>query len=158
MALLAGELDAIVFASAPESNLVQMLLQTPGIQAHGLCPERGLFASFFFVSPVVLPRGVVDLAANIPARNVRLIAPPPPCSPATVRTRAAAAVCTGGQHHPWRPWLVQARARDFPTSTPNNELPLAQEAERNVQAAHPLLQRYLPFWVPTWWAHGWPWA
>ena len=32
MALLAGEIDAIVFASAPESLMVQMLLQTPGIR------------------------------------------------------------------------------------------------------------------------------
>jgi TRAP-type uncharacterized transport system substrate-binding protein len=32
VALLAGQLDAIVFASAPETNLVQMLLQTPGIK------------------------------------------------------------------------------------------------------------------------------
>ena len=31
VALLAGELDAMVFASAPESLMVQMLLQTPGI-------------------------------------------------------------------------------------------------------------------------------
>ena len=32
MALLAGEADAIVFASAPESQMVQMLLQTPGMK------------------------------------------------------------------------------------------------------------------------------
>jgi TRAP-type uncharacterized transport system substrate-binding protein len=32
VAFLNGELDAIVFASAPESLMVQMLLQTPGVQ------------------------------------------------------------------------------------------------------------------------------
>lgn len=29
----------------------------------------------------------------------------------------------------------------------NNELPVAQEAERSIQGGAPLLQRYLPFWV-----------
>jgi hypothetical protein len=32
MAFLAGKLDALVFASAPESLMVQMLLQTPGVR------------------------------------------------------------------------------------------------------------------------------
>jgi TRAP-type uncharacterized transport system substrate-binding protein len=32
VAFLNGELDAIVFASAPESLMVQMLLQTPGVK------------------------------------------------------------------------------------------------------------------------------
>ena len=32
VALLNNELDALVFASAPESSMVQMLLQTPGVR------------------------------------------------------------------------------------------------------------------------------
>ena len=38
------------------------------------------------------------------------------------------------------------RAREYP-NVRNNELPVAQEAERSIQAGAPLLQRYLPFWV-----------
>src|SRR5437764_541866 len=34
VALLAGDVDALVFASAPESLMVQMLLQTPGIRLY----------------------------------------------------------------------------------------------------------------------------
>jgi hypothetical protein len=36
--------------------------------------------------------------------------------------------------------------REYP-NVKNNELPLAQEAERSIQGGTPLLQRYLPFWV-----------
>jgi hypothetical protein len=48
VAFLAGDLDAIVFASAPESLMVQMLLQTPGMRLDELPAERGLFAPLFF--------------------------------------------------------------------------------------------------------------
>jgi hypothetical protein len=37
-------------------------------------------------------------------------------------------------------------AREYP-NIKNNELPLAQEAERSILGGTPLLQRYLPFWV-----------
>ena len=42
--LLEGRLDAMVFVSAPESLMVQMLLRTPGIGLRRLRAGRGLFA------------------------------------------------------------------------------------------------------------------
>ena len=146
VALLAGELDAIVFASAPESSLVQMLLQTPGIKLMDFAQNEAYSRRFSFVSPVVLPRGVVDLAANIPARNVRLIAPTTTLltrdgtHPALLQLFALA----GNTIHGGPGWFKHAR--EFP-NIKNNELPLAQEAERSIQGGTPLLQRYLPFWV-----------
>jgi len=146
VALLAGELDAIVFASAPESNLVQMLLQTPGIKLMDFAMSEAYSRRFSFLSAVVLPRGVVDLAANIPPRNLRLIAPTTTLltradtHPALVQLFALA----GNTIHGGPGWFKHAR--EFP-NIKNNELPLAQEAERSIHGGAPLLQRYLPFWV-----------
>lgn len=146
VALLAGELDAIVFASAPESSLVQMLLQTPGIKLMDFAMSEAYSRRFSFLSPVVLPRGVVDLAANIPSRNLRLVAPTTTLltradtHPALVQLFALA----GNSIHGGPGWFKHAR--EFP-NIHNNELPLAQEAERSIQGGAPLLQRYLPFWV-----------
>lgn len=146
VALLAGELDAIVFASAPESNLVQMLLQTPGIRLMDFAQSEAYSRRFSFLSPAVLPRGVVDLATNIPPRNVRLVAPTTTLlaredtHPALVQLFALA----GNTIHGGPGWFKHAR--EFPNIR-NNELPLAKEAERSIQGGAPLLQRYLPFWV-----------
>lgn len=146
VALLAGELDAIVFASAPESSLVQMLLQTPGIKLMDFAMSEAYSRRFSFLSPAVLPRGVVDLAANIPPHNVRLVAPTTTLlartetHPALVQLFALA----GNTIHGGAGWFKHAR--EFP-NVKNNELPLAQEAERSIQGGAPLLQRYLSFWM-----------
>jgi hypothetical protein len=146
VALLAAELDAIVFASAPETNLVQMLLQTPGIKLMDFAQSEAYSRRFSFLSPAVLPRGVVDLAANVPPKNVHLVAPTTTLisraetHPALLQLFALA----GNSIHGSAGWFKHAR--EYP-NVRNNELPLAQEAERSIQGGTPLLQRYLPFWV-----------
>lgn len=67
--------DAIVFASAPESVMVQMLLQTPGIRLFDVLHADAYSRRFPFLTPVALPRGVVDLARDLLQADVRLIPP-----------------------------------------------------------------------------------
>jgi hypothetical protein len=55
--------------------MVQMLLQTPGVKPMDFAQSEAYSRRFAFLSPAVLPRGVVDLAANIPPQDVRLVAP-----------------------------------------------------------------------------------
>ena len=146
MALLAGELDAIVLVSAPESPLVQMLLITPGISLFEFAQAEAYARRFGFVSSLRLPRGVVDLARDLPPRDVALVA-------------ATSTIAARGKTHPAIVQLfVQAarevhggpgwfaRAGDFPRAE-SPELPLAEEAARFYQSGPPLLQRYLPFWL-----------
>ncbi len=146
VAFLGGELDAVVFASAPESLMVQMLLQTPGIKLMDFSQSEAYSRRFAFLSPAVLPRGVVDLAANIPQHNVHLVAPTTTLltnsntHPALLQLFALA----GNEIYGGAGWF--RRAREYPNIN-NNELPIAQEAERSIRSGTPLLQRYLPFWV-----------
>ena len=143
---LEGRLDALVFASAPESLMVQMLLQTPGVGLMDFPQSEAYSRRFAFLSPALLPRGVVDLAANIPPVDVRLVAP----TTALVNRKATHPallqlfVQAGKQIHGGAGWF--RRARDYP-SLANNELPIAAEAERSLRNDKPFLQRYLPFWV-----------
>jgi hypothetical protein len=146
VAFLAGDLDAIVFASAPESLMVQMLLQTPGIGLMDFPQSEAYSRRFAFLSPVVLPRGVVDLADNIPPRDVRLVAPTTALlnhkgtHPALLQLFVQA----GNQIHGGAGWFK--RTREYPNLA-NNELPISPEAERGIKNDKPFLQRYLPFWV-----------
>ena len=144
VAFLGGEVDALVFASAPESLMVQMLLQTPGVALLNFAQNEAYSRRLPFLSPVTLPRGVVDLAADVPAQDVRLVAPTttllarPGVHPAILQLFSQAALNLHG-HAGWF-----SRSHEYPIAA-NAEYPLAREAERTIRDGVPLLQRYLPF-------------
>lgn len=146
MSLLAGEADALVFASAPESLMVQMLLKTPGIALFDFAQAEAYARRFPFMSPVTLPRGVVDLALDQPPADVRLVAPTATLvareslHPALIQLFVQAARSVHGEAG----WFQ--RKGDFPTAR-NTERRLAPEADRYYRNGPPLLQRYLPFWL-----------
>jgi len=143
VAFLNGELDALVFASAPESPMVQMLLQTPGVKLMDFAQSEAYSRRFAFLTPVTLPRGVVDLASDIPAQDVRLVAPTTLIAknnvhPALLQLFSQASLT----FHSPAGWFN--RAHEFPNAA-NTEFPLTKEAERTIREGVPLMQRYLPF-------------
>jgi ABC-type nitrate/sulfonate/bicarbonate transport system substrate-binding protein len=144
--LLEGRIDALVLASAPESQMVQMLLQTPGIRLLDFAQAEAYSRRFAFMSPVLLPRGVVDLARDLPPADVRLVAPTATLlardslHPALVQLFVQAAQ----QVHGGAGWFQ--RKGEFP-NTANSERPLAPEAQRIYRSGPPWLQQYLPFWL-----------
>jgi hypothetical protein len=123
-----------------------MLLQTPGVKLMDFSQSEAYSRRFAFLSPAVLPRGVVDLAANIPQHDVHLVAPTTMLltnsntHPALLQLFALA----GNEIYGGAGWF--RRVREYPNIN-QNELPIAQEAERSIRSGEPLLQRYLPFWV-----------
>jgi TRAP-type uncharacterized transport system substrate-binding protein len=146
VALLNGELDALVFASAPESLMVQMLLQTPGIKLFHFSQAEAYSRRFPYMSPVTLPRGVVDLAQDVPPEDMHLVAPTAALAakqrthPALVQLFVQAAQGIHGEAG----WFQHKG--EFP-SAKNTEWPLSKEAERFYRNGPPLLQQYLPFWL-----------
>lgn len=143
---LEGRLDAIVLAQAPEAPMVQMLLQTPGVPLFDFAQAQALSRRFPFMSPVTLPRGIVDLAADRPPADVHLVAP------------TTSLVARETLHPALVELLVQAAQRvhggagwfhdqgQFPNPS-HPEWPLADEAKRVYEGGTPWLQRYLPFWL-----------
>lgn len=144
VAFLDGTLEALVFASAPEAPMVQMLLQTPGVRLMDFAQSAAYARRLSFLTPVVLPRGVVDLAADLPPQDVRLVAVTTTLlaredtHPALLQLfTLAARTLHGGAG-----WFNAAREYPNLAHTP---WPIAREAERTLQSGAPLLQRYLPF-------------
>jgi NMT1-like family len=146
IALLGGETDAIVFASAPESLMVQMLLQTPGIKLMDFVQAEAYSRRFPFLSPVTLPRGVVDLSIDNPPQDVHLAGPTASLIARNETHPALLQLFTTAAHsiHSGAGWFN--KARDYPNDH-RDELPMAKEAERQLKNGPPLLQRYLSFWM-----------
>ena len=145
-ALQAGLLDVIVLASAPQSPLVQRLLRAPDIQLMDFGQSDAYSRRFAFLQAVTLPRGVVDLAADLPPQDVSMLA-------------ATTSLLAREQTHPaLRQLFAQSaqtlhsgagwfnRARDFP-NTRTSELPVSPEGDRAINGTPPFWQRYLPFWA-----------
>jgi hypothetical protein len=93
-----------------------------------------------------LPEGVIDFEANIPARDLTLVAPTtqlvarPDLHPALINLLLEAAKVvhkSGGEFE---------REGEFPTPK-YLDFKLSPEAERFYKSGPPFLQRYLPFWV-----------
>ena len=126
--------------------MVQMLLQTPGVKLFEFPQAEAYSRRFPFLSPVVLPRGVVDLGRNVPEHDVPLIAPITSLvaregtHPALVQLLVQAAT----RIHGGAGWI--SRAGRFPDAQ-HAEFPLSSEAERFYVNGPPFLQRYLPFWM-----------
>lgn len=144
--LLESRLDALALVSAPESSMVQMLLRTPGIRLFAFEQAEAYARRLPFLSRVVLPRGVVDLAADVPAQDVPLIAPTTSLvareglHPALVQLLMQAAAEVHGEAG----WFQ--RRGEFPNPS-LSERPVADEALRYFRNGPPTLQRYVPFWL-----------
>jgi TRAP transporter TAXI family solute receptor len=144
--LLAGRVDGIVFSSAPEAPLIQMLLQTPGIRLFDFRQAEAYTRRLPFLTHVVLPRGIVDLGRDIPSQDFHLIAPTATLvaredlHPALVDLFVKAAT----EIHGGAGWFQQQGQFPSPKYT---EIPVAREAAKYYRDGPPFLQRYLSFWL-----------
>lgn len=142
--LLAGRIDGVVFSSAPDASLIQMLLQTPGIKLFDFAQAEAYTRRFPFLSHVVLPRGIVDLGKDLPPKDYHLIAPTATLvaredlHPALVDLFVQAA----SEIHGNAGWF--RRKGEFPTAS-FTEIPVSPVAQKFYKNGPPLLQRYLPF-------------
>jgi len=146
MALLNGQIDGLVFSSAPEAPLIQMLLQTPGIALFDFRQAEAYTHRLPFLTHVVLPRGIVDLGRDLPAQDFQLIAPT-----ATLVARSSLHpalidefVKAATEIHGGAGWFQQQG--QFP-SPRYSEIPVAREAAKYYRDGPPFLQRYLSFWL-----------
>jgi TRAP transporter TAXI family solute receptor len=142
------EIDAAFVVGTAESATVWTLLHTPGLALVDLAQAEAYTRRFPYLSQVVLPRGAVDLAADQPPHDVRLLA------------ATATLVVRDGTHPAHIDLLMQAlsethggpgifqRPNEFPRAT-GVDFPVSPEATRYYKSGRPLLQRYLPFWAAT---------
>jgi TRAP-type uncharacterized transport system substrate-binding protein len=145
-ALRDGKVDAYFIVAAPESPAIQTMLRMPNVRLMSFARAEALTRIFPDLVRLTLPQGVFDIAADIPPKDVTLIA-------TTVR------ILVRDDLHPQivslllqtlikehgEPGVFQ-RAGEFPTQT-DPEYPMAASVTDFYKNGPSLLQRHLPLWL-----------
>ncbi|HVG64097.1 MAG TPA: TAXI family TRAP transporter solute-binding subunit [Hyalangium sp.] len=141
-----GQLDAVFLVAPAESPMIKKLTAEPGVHLLSFARAEAYTRRFPFLSKHVLPQGVFDLAADVPARDVVLLAP-------------TANLLAKDSLHPALAYLLMRTASEFHGSAGMLDrlgefpapleagFPLSSEARRYYESGVPFLQRYLPFWA-----------
>jgi hypothetical protein len=147
-ALLEGTVDVACFVTAKPFPLLEPLLRTPAVRLLSF-PRADAFTRVYpFLTKVVLPAGALDLAHDVPPRDVTLLAPAAALvassklHPAIVDVVLEAATKVHG------PAQMFAVAGQFP-SPYHVDLPLSTDAQRWFRSGPTFLRRNLPFWAAT---------
>lgn len=141
-----GQIDAAFVVSPAEAPLIKKLAATRDVRLLSFARADAYVRLFPFLAKVMLPRGVFDLAADVPPRDEVLLAP-------TMNLLARDTL------HPALAYLLLRAASEVHTSagmldqrgefpSPREAgFPISAEATRYYRAGVPFLQRYLPFWA-----------
>ena len=147
-ALRTGRVDAAFFVASPRSPLIQSLLEADDLAPMNFIRAPAYTRVYRYLSKVVLPEGVIDLAANIPVHDIALLAP-------------TANLVARKNFHPalvdlflqvatriHRPGGIFEEYDQFP-SPRFVDFPLSKDAQRFYEYGPSLLDRFLPFWAAT---------
>jgi TRAP-type uncharacterized transport system substrate-binding protein len=146
--LLAGEIDAAILLVAFDSPVIARLITDERVTVSSFPNADAYVALFPFLSKVIVPEGVADLARNRPSSDVALVAPK---ASLAVRKDLHSALKflllqTAVQVHS-APGIFN-HAGQFPAAE-MTDLPLAADALQFYKSGRPFLQNYLPFWAAS---------
>ena len=147
-ALLAGRVDAAFFVTARRDSYLSELLESRDVALMSFARAKAYEKHFSHLSAVLLPEGVLDLAANRPDRDIHLLSPTAgliaheDLHPALIDLLMAAASEIHGARG------LFAEVGQFP-SPRNLDFPLSAESKRYFESGLGFLRRVLPFWAAT---------
>ena len=145
-ALKRGEIDAIFLIAAPEAPVVRELAATRDLHVMSYANAQAIARRFPYLTAVTLAQGSFDLQADLPARDVQMVATKAnlvaraDLHPALIYLLLEAASEVHGA-----PGLFH-NAGEFPSAVAT-DFPLSEEAQRYYKTGRPFLQRYLPYWL-----------
>ena len=146
-ALRHGDCDAGFFVLAPDAPRVAELLAEPAVAIVGLAQARGLAQRTAYLTSVVLDRGVIDPARDLPAADLPTVAPTAYLAVRADTHRAVVQLLVRAAVEDQHPRLVGAPGT-FPTLE-RTDLPVADEARFFFERGPNILHRTLPFWIAS---------
>jgi len=145
-ALRAGEVDAAIFVDGADNPAIWNALHDPILSLLSFSRADAYRRRLNFISTLKLPQGVIDLANNIPDKDIELVG--------TKEMLAA----RKGLHPALTHLLVDAAreihgkqglfedAGEFPGTT-QVDLPVSTDADQHRRFGRTFLYQYLPFWI-----------
>jgi TRAP-type uncharacterized transport system substrate-binding protein len=147
-ALQSGEISAAILVDGPRNPAVWAALHDPKLKLLNFERADAYHRLFPYITKLTLPRGVIDLAHDIPEQEVVLIgtkemlAARDGLHPALIELLVDAAHEIHGE-----PGFFE-EAGEFPGTT-QIDLRVSPDASRHKRFGPSVLYRYLPFWVAT---------
>jgi TRAP-type uncharacterized transport system substrate-binding protein len=144
--LLSGEIQAAIILTSWESPVVRKLIASPEVHLVSFPRADAYTALSPYLTKLMVPAGVGDLARNLPPKDSFLVA------------TTASLVAREGLHPAIQYLLIDAamkihsrpgifqKAAQFPAPE-SVDLPLSDKARQFYKSGAPFLQRYLPFWL-----------
>ena len=145
-ALANGTIDAAIVISGVSAPVVGDLVRRPDVVVINLVHAQAIARQHAFMTPLEIPRGLIDIRADLPDHDVNTVAVTAnllvraDMHPALMYLFLDAASAIHGRQ------TLLSDAGRFPNSM-RQEFPLSDEADRFYKTGKPFLQRYLPFWV-----------
>jgi TRAP transporter TAXI family solute receptor len=148
-ALKNGSIDAAIFMLPPDSKIIHELALRKDLKLMSLEQAEAISRKDAAFHHLVLPRGAIDLEADIPREDIDLVS-----STATLLIR--------DDMHPALSYLLLKAATEvhgmpgifekrgeFPTNQ-GDTFPLSKDATQFYKSGAPFWQRYLPYWMAAW--------
>jgi TRAP transporter TAXI family solute receptor len=145
-ALDAGEVDVVFQVGGVEAPVIGALLRRRDLRLMSLAQASAYARRNAYLTVLTVPRGVVDLVADLPPRDITTIA-------------TTANLLAQNDVHPALMYLLLdtaseinsghaqlAEAGTFPNAH-GQEMPIADEAQRYYKSGKPFLKNYLPYWA-----------
>ena len=146
--LQSGAVDAAFFIGAPESALVRSMMTDPALQVMNMDQAEAHSRQFPYLHHLVLPHGALDLARNVPAKDLNLLATTTTVVVTQSLHPALVALLMKAMQKTHAPADLLNAPHAFP-SAKDVDFALSKDAERFYKSGPPFLQRYLPFWLAT---------
>jgi TRAP transporter TAXI family solute receptor len=143
--LIAGDIDAAFLVTGWDSPAVQSLVNANGVELTSYERADAMVTLYPFLTKVVLPRGIFDLANDRPSADIQLLASKSILAVrADVHSALQYLLLTAATEIHSRSGIFQ-KAEQFPIAE-SVDLPLSADAERFHRSGRPFLQEQLPFW------------
>ena len=144
--LLSGKIDVAVFVSSHRAPYFHDLFHSRSIALMGIERAEAYALRYHYLYVHKMPEGVIDFEANLPARDIKLLAPTTQLAARSDLHPALIAILlqTAKKIHGKGGGLE--KKGEFP-SPHYIDFKLSEEAERFYVSGPTFLQRYFPFWV-----------
>lgn len=148
-ALSSGGVDAaFLMGDSASPRVIRDLIQRPEVQVLQLAQVEAYLRRFQDLDRIVIPMGAYDLAKNLPARDLMLVASSVELvARADLHPAVSDLLIETMREVHGRPFLLQ-RAGEFPAPR-EHDIPLSDDAKRYYDSGKRWLYRMMPFWAAS---------